>query len=132
MQLCLTDLNVKGIEQSNFSKLEYESPYIRQYSLEQEVIFTYREYLKTRRIPKKKGIVFAVLIDCIHKENPEFSFEDSTEFKTEQEATNFFENKKFELGWFYKKDKEENKIFDGRRYMLKLDENNKIIEKGWD
>lgn len=126
----MSQLGLFDFDKTESFDFNFESDWIKQFSMETGEIFSYKTLLTSKRIPKKDKVVFVIHLECIHKENPECDFFDEQEFKTKENAVDFFEARKMEAQFFVEKNKE-NKIFDGQRYMLKLNEEGKIIGRGW-
>lgn len=133
-QLSLTDV-VNKENPEDFSNLFFESPSIKRVEFECEdvdfEIFLFKEILRTQRVPnlKKKTIEFRVISDFIKDGE---LFQNSNDFKKEQEARDFFEGHKAHL-LFLKEKNEENKVFDGRRYFWVIDKDDNLTnERGWD
>lgn len=132
-QLSLTDV-VNKENPEDFSNLFFESPDIKRVEFECEdvdfEIFLFKEILRTQRVPnqKKKTIEFRVISDFIKDGE---LFQNSNDFKKEQEARDFFEGHKAHL-LFLKEKNSENKVFDGRRYFWVIDKDNLTGERGWD
>lgn len=131
-QLSLTDV-INKENPEDFSNLYFESPDIKRVELECEdvdfEIFLFKEILRTQRVPnpKKKTIEFRVISDFIKDGE---LFQNSNDFKKEQEARDFFEGHKAHL-LFLKEKNGENKVFDGRRYFWVINGDNLTGERGW-
>lgn len=121
----------KPIEQAvlfNDFNLEFESEWIKQFSYEEDDIFQFKEKLRALKIPKKNKVVFAVDIEQILKDYPDLSDIFREEFRTREDAKNFFECRKQELEFFHERN-QKNEVFDGRRYFFKINKKNKPIRR---
>lgn len=129
--MCLLDFGEKG--EDDFNNLKWESDLIKMIDFECEEgdyeIFEFKKIFTTKRVPKKKRLEFRVITECLGEER---GFNDWQDFKKEQEARDFFESQKAHLEFLHEKENKENKVFDGRRYLWKLDNSGELTgEKGW-
>jgi len=131
MQFCIQQFDNEDL----FNKLNWESEYIRAVDFESDEeeirIYRYKQRLSTKKIPKKKKLVFMVFIESFIEGNEkDFCFLNQNEFKTEEKAIDFFDTTKQNLKWWKEKDKE-NKIFDGRRYLWEIKDKKLTGKKSW-
>jgi len=122
MDRCLFEFTEENV------KRKFESEYIKQFSPEFEDIFEFKQIIEVMKIPniKKKTLEHFVYLINLIKDSEESSFDDKIKFPSEERAIEFFEEKKEELKWLkYKSDI--GIIFDGHRYFLEINKDNKII-----
>lgn len=99
---------------NNFLKYKWESDYIKEICMEEDKILKFKNILTTKMVPDKKKIRFGVEVCVINEEGN--MFDELFKFDKEQEAIDFFKERKEEIMFFLEINKK-NKAFDGHRYF---------------
>ena len=114
----------------SFDELSFESEEFKSLCLEEMIIFKTRASLKCERaLNSKNKVEFIVLtINIINDYEPIL---DSQSFKTKELAVDFFEGQRELFKWNCELNNN-NKVFDGQRYVWKLGSDGEINgERGW-
>ncbi len=114
-----------------FENLCFESEIIKQFDLQENKVFKYKETLSCKRgLNKKNKLEFNVYMEFEYPEYPDSDLDNQTisPHTNRQKAIDFFENEKFRCEWEMELNKE-NQVWDGRRYVLLLDKKDKVIKR---
>ena len=119
----------------NFDDLKFESEIIKQVNLDEMELFSFSQHLYCERgLDKQNKLEFIVFTRTFY---PDAELEtdcvemgDCNKFKKKELAQEFFYSQKSHLEWNVEINKE-NKVFDGRRYVWKTENDKLTGECGW-